>query len=114
MTTLAAVVDTLRVSDCRPYLRKESSTPVSENRTGIAVIGLGAMGLPMATHLATAFSVTGFDPFGRVASSPQRARHRGRGTPAAASKNADIALLAVRDQGQAESALFDKDGVLSL
>ena len=29
----------------------------------VAVIGLGAMGLPMATHLATTFTVTGFDPF---------------------------------------------------
>ena len=29
----------------------------------VAVIGLGAMGLPMASHLATTFAVTGFDPF---------------------------------------------------
>jgi 3-hydroxyisobutyrate dehydrogenase len=85
---------------------------VSENRTSIAVIGLGAMGLPMATHLATAFSVTGFDPF-----EPRRQLAAEQGivaeaTPEAASKNADIALLAVRDQNQAESALFGEDGVL--
>jgi len=85
---------------------------VSENRTNIAVIGLGAMGLPMATHLATAFSVTGFDPF-----EPRRQLATERGiaaeaTPEGASRNADIALLAVRDQNQAESAIFDKDGVL--
>jgi 3-hydroxyisobutyrate dehydrogenase len=85
---------------------------VSENRTNIAVIGLGAMGLPMATHLATAFSVTGFDPF-----EPRRQLATERGiaaeaTPEGASRNADIALLAVRDQSQAESAIFDKDGVL--
>ena len=83
-----------------------------ENRTNIAVIGLGAMGLPMATHLATAFSVTGFDPF-----EPRRQLATERGiaaeaTPEGASRNADIALLAVRDQSQAESAIFDKDGVL--
>jgi len=85
---------------------------VPENRTNIAVIGLGAMGLPMATHLATAFSVTGFDPF-----EPRRQLATERGiaaeaTPEGASRNADIALLAVRDQSQAESAIFDKDGVL--
>ena len=85
---------------------------MSENRTNIAVIGLGAMGLPMATHLATAFSVTGFDPF-----EPRRQLATERGiaaeaTPEGASRNADIALLAVRDQSQAESAIFDKDGVL--
>ncbi len=85
---------------------------MSETRTNIAVIGLGAMGLPMATHLATAFSVTGFDPF-----EPRRQLAGEHGivaeaTPEGASKNADIALLAVRDQGQAESALFGDDGVL--
>ena len=85
---------------------------MSENRTSIAVIGLGAMGLPMATHLATAFSVTGFDPFEQ-----RRQLAAGQGivaeaTPEAASKNADIALLAVRDQNQAQSALFGEDGVL--
>jgi 3-hydroxyisobutyrate dehydrogenase len=85
---------------------------VSETRTNIAVIGLGAMGLPMATHLATTFSVTGFDPF-----EPRRQLAGERGiaaeaTPEGASKNADMALLAVRDQGQAESALFGDDGVL--
>src|SRR5687768_11282892 len=79
----------------------------------VAVIGLGAMGLPMASHLATTFAVTGFDPFG-----PQRERAAERGvtaeaTPATACANADIALLAVRDHPQAEAALFADDGVLS-
>ena len=36
---------------------------MTQDSPHIAVIGLGAMGLPMATHLATAFSVTGFDPY---------------------------------------------------
>jgi 3-hydroxyisobutyrate dehydrogenase len=85
---------------------------VPENSTHIAVIGLGAMGLPMATHLASRYTVTGFDPF-----EPRRQLAAERGivaeaTPEGASKNADIALLAVRDQGQAESALFGEDGVL--
>jgi 3-hydroxyisobutyrate dehydrogenase len=85
---------------------------VSENRTNIAVIGLGAMGLPMATHLATAFSVTGFDPFEQRRQLAAESGIVAEATPEAASKNADIALLAVRDQNQAESALFGEDGVL--
>ena len=83
-----------------------------ENSTHIAVIGLGAMGLPMATHLASRYTVTGFDPF-----EPRRELARNEGimaeaTPRDASRNADIALLAVRDNSQAESALFSQDGVL--
>ena len=79
----------------------------------IAVIGLGAMGLPMATHLATTFPVTGFDPF-----APRRdlAAENGilaEATPAAACGDADVALLAVRDHPQAEAALFGPDGVLT-
>jgi 3-hydroxyisobutyrate dehydrogenase len=85
---------------------------VSENRTHIAVIGLGAMGLPMATHLASSFAVTGFDPF-----EPRRELARNEGmtveaTPRDACRNADIALLAVRDSAQAESAVFGQDGVV--
>jgi 3-hydroxyisobutyrate dehydrogenase len=85
---------------------------VSENRTNIAVIGLGAMGLPMATHLATAFNVTGFDPFEPRRQLAAESGIVAEATPGGASKNADIALLAVRDQGQAESALFGEEGVL--
>lgn len=85
---------------------------MSENRTNIAVIGLGAMGLPMATHLATAFSVTGFDPFEQRRQLAAESGIVAEDTPEAASKNADIALLAVRDQNQAESALFGEGGVL--
>lgn len=85
---------------------------MSETRTNIAVIGLGAMGLPMATHLATTFSVTGFDPFEPRRQLAWERDIAAEATPKGASKNADIALLAVRDQGQAESALFGDDGVL--
>ena len=48
-----------------------------ENSPHVAVIGLGAMGLPMAAHLATAFPVTGFDPF-----APRRERRRAEGVRA--------------------------------
>ena len=85
---------------------------MSENRSNIAVIGLGAMGLPMATHLATAFSVTGFDDLEQLGQLAAVSGMAAEATPEGASKNADIALLAVRDQSQAESALFGEEGVL--
>ena len=86
---------------------------MTDRPSRIAVIGLGAMGLPMAAHLATTFPVTGFDPF-----APRRELAAESGivavaTPAAACPDADIALLAVRDHPQAESALFGPDGVLT-
>lgn len=84
---------------------------MTEKHPHVAVIGLGAMGLPMATHLATRFDVTGFEPY-----APRRAEAEQAGinvelTPAAACAHADLALLAVRDQAQAETALFGPDGV---
>ena len=79
----------------------------------VAVIGLGAMGLPMAAHLATTFTVTGFDPFAPQPGARRGARGDRRGHPGGRLPNADIALLAVRDHPQAETALFADDGVLS-
>ena len=85
---------------------------MSENSRHIAVIGLGAMGLPMAAHLATKFSVTGFDPFEGRRELAAEQGVAAEATPSGACRNADIALLAVRDQSQAESALFGEEGVL--
>jgi 3-hydroxyisobutyrate dehydrogenase len=84
-----------------------------ETSPRVAVIGLGAMGLPMATHLATAFPVTGFDPFEPRRELAAQSGIATEATPGGACPNADIALLAVRDHAQAESALFGPDGVLS-
>ncbi|KAA5838213.1 NAD(P)-dependent oxidoreductase [Saccharopolyspora hirsuta] len=79
----------------------------------VAVIGLGAMGLPMAAHLAGEFPVTAFD-----VDAERRADAVSRGaaeatTPAGAAADADVVLLAVRDQQQVEAALFGPDGVAS-
>ena len=78
----------------------------------VSVIGLGAMGLPMATHLATEFSVSGFDVSAARRDLASESDVRPAETPAAASQGADIALLAVRDSAQATSALFGPDGVV--
>ncbi|MEV5539968.1 NAD(P)-dependent oxidoreductase [Saccharopolyspora shandongensis] len=78
--------------------------------TRVAVIGLGAMGLPMATHLAPAFPVTVFDiDAGRRAQLADAGAAEAT-TPAQAAGNADVVLLAVRDQQQVEAALFGENG----
>ena len=82
------------------------------NSPRVAVIGLGAMGLPMATHLATTFAVTGFEPYEPRRGQAEQAGITAESTPAAACVQADIALLAVRDHAQAEAALFGADGVI--
>ena len=85
---------------------------MTDRQPRVAVIGLGAMGLPMATHLARTFSVTGFDPFAPRRDLAAESGIVADATPAAACPDADIALLAVRDHAQAEAALFGPDGVL--
>lgn len=78
----------------------------------VAVVGLGAMGLPMATHLTTAFAVVGCEPFPPNREAAERAGLVVEATPAAASKGAELLLLAVRDHTQVEAALFAPDGAL--
>jgi 3-hydroxyisobutyrate dehydrogenase len=85
---------------------------MSETALRVAVVGLGAMGLPMARHLATAFEITASD-----VSEPRRTEAEAGGVPAfadpaAAAAAADVALLAVRDESQARQALFGSEGVV--
>ncbi len=84
------------------------STPV------IAVLGLGAMGLPMASRLAERFTVRGYDI------DPGRsALAAGAGVAPGASARevaggADVVLLAVRNRTQLEDALYGADGVVAV
>lgn len=76
----------------------------------VAVLGLGAMGLPMATHLAQDRTVVGFDV---SAERLELARAGGAGTagsPAEACADAEVALIGVRDAAQLEQALFGDGG----
>lgn len=81
------------------------------DRPRVAVVGLGSMGLPMATRLTATLPVTGSDP------APPRRDLAGRAgigtaaTPGAAARDADLVLLAVRDQAQVDAALFGPGGV---
>jgi 3-hydroxyisobutyrate dehydrogenase len=80
---------------------------------GVAVIGLGAMGLPMAARLAETRTVTAFEP-----AAARRGEARAHGIvvaddPAAAARGADVVLLAVRDAAQVRAAVFGPGGVAS-
>jgi len=57
---------------------------INNNGPHIAVIGLGAMGLPMATHLATTCTVTGFEPYPPRRAEAEQAGIKAESTPAAA------------------------------
>lgn len=79
--------------------------------TTVAVLGLGAMGLPMATRLATGLSVHGFDIAEPRLELARSAGIRTFDSAAAAVDGADAVLLAVRDRTQLEDALFGPAGV---
>jgi 3-hydroxyisobutyrate dehydrogenase len=85
---------------------------MSETAPRVAVVGLGAMGLPMAMHLATAFEITASDVSERQRGRAEAGGIRALAAPAAAVANADVALLAVRDETQAKEALFGANGVV--
>jgi 3-hydroxyisobutyrate dehydrogenase len=89
-----------------------SASPKSADAT-VTVLGLGAMGLPMASRLATLFAVRGYDlNAGRrdlaAASGVERFD-----SARAACAGSGIVLLAVRNEEQLVDALFGTDGVAS-
>lgn len=77
----------------------------------VAVLGLGAMGLPMATNLAERFPVRGFDVVAERRALAERAGVVPTGTAAEAVAGADVVLIAVRDRAQLEALLFGETGI---
>lgn len=77
----------------------------------VGVVGLGSMGLPMASVLAGApFVVNGFDPSAERVALAEGSGVTGVGDAHAAALGADVLLLAVRDEAQARAALFGPGG----
>ena len=78
----------------------------------IGILGLGAMGRPMARHLiAKGFTVAGCDP---SAASCERAATLGAeivATPKALAARSDAVLIVVGFDAQVESAIFGADGL---
>ncbi|WP_138442612.1 NAD(P)-dependent oxidoreductase [Sinomonas susongensis] len=77
----------------------------------VAVLGLGAMGLPMATRLATRLDVRGFDISEERLALAREAGIETFGSAGEAAKGADGVLLAVRNGAQLEDALFGEAGI---
>lgn len=75
--------------------------------TKVAVLGLGAMGLPMATHLSGPFEVRGFDPMPARASLFEGAKSSAQ----EAAAGADVVLVAVRNIDQLTELLWGEAGI---
>lgn len=80
-------------------------------REGVAVIGLGSMGLGMATSLLRAgFGVTGCDVAPAAVARLVEAGGRAAPTPAAAAAGAVVVVAVVVNARQTEAVLFGPDG----
>lgn len=77
----------------------------------VAVLGLGAMGLPMATRLASGLSVRGFDISPERRGLAQEAGIDVVGSGVEAAGGADAVLLAVRNGAQLDNVLFGAEGI---
>lgn len=80
----------------------------------IAVLGLGAMGLPMATWLSQSFSVIAFDVAEARVVLAQQADIECRSSAREAADGADVVLIAVRNQAQLEGLLYGDDGICAV
>jgi 3-hydroxyisobutyrate dehydrogenase len=83
--------------------------------TTIGFIGLGAMGLPMATNLlARGFAVRGFDVRPAALDALQQAGGVPAATAAEAATGAEILILMVVNAAQAEAVLFEQKALAAL
>ncbi|MFP3579754.1 NAD(P)-dependent oxidoreductase [Arthrobacter sp. SIMBA_036] len=87
---------------------------MTSNNFTVAVLGLGAMGLPMATRLATELTVHGFDIADARLELAAKAGIKTFGSAREACDGADALLLAVRNGDQLNEVLFGEDGVASV
>lgn len=82
--------------------------------TNVAVIGLGIMGLPMATNLVKAgFTVTGFNRSQDKIDALVEAGGNGAGSIAEAVKDADVVITMVPDSPDVEGVVSGPDGVFA-
>jgi 3-hydroxyisobutyrate dehydrogenase len=94
-----------------------------DDMTRIAFVGLGAMGLPMASNLlSNGFAVTGYDLNAKALDALASAGGKRALTAAEAASGADILILMVVNAAQAEAVLVEggaldslqEDGVVAL
>ncbi|GAB3268495.1 NAD(P)-dependent oxidoreductase [Arthrobacter pigmenti] len=84
---------------------------MSAENYSAAVLGLGAMGLPMATRLATGLTVHGFDVAAPRLELAAEAGIETFDSGAAAAENVDAIVLAVRNGEQLNDVLFGEAGI---
>jgi 3-hydroxyisobutyrate dehydrogenase len=87
------------------------SSEAPPTRYQVTVLGLGAMGLPMAARLASQLTVHGFDPVADRLALAEEAGVRPFDSARAAVEGADAVLLAVRNGAQLDDVLFGETGV---
>ena len=76
--------------------------------TRVAFVGLGAMGLPMASNLlSNGFAVTGYDLNAKALDALESAGGQRATDAASAASGADILILMVVNAAQAETVLFE-------
>lgn len=80
----------------------------------IAVLGLGAMGLEMASCLDKDFQLTGFDPFEARRTLAVERGLAATDTARAAATGAEVVLIAVRNKEQLDDVLYGPDGVVAV
>ncbi len=91
---------------------QETLRETSHRMPSVAVIGLGAMGLGMATSLlAAGLPVTGCDVAPAAVAALTAKGGRAATSPAAAARDADIVVCVVVNGAQTEAVLFGPDGV---
>ncbi|TIC79986.1 NAD(P)-dependent oxidoreductase [Nocardioides sp. GY 10127] len=88
-----------------------ATTPAAGEGLSVCVLGLGAMGLPMATNLTTVATVHGFDPAAARADLAREAGITVHPDARSAAAVSDVVLLAVRDGGQLHEVLFGEAGI---
>jgi 3-hydroxyisobutyrate dehydrogenase len=83
--------------------------------THVAFVGLGSMGLPMATNLlAKEFTVAGYDLSVKALDALESLGGKRAGTAADAASGADVLILMVVNAAQAEAVLFEGDALEAL
>ncbi len=90
-------------------------TTKSIRESTVAVLGLGAMGLPMATNLTgEGATVRGYDIARSRLDLAQGSGVEPCGSAREAATGADVVLLAVRNSAQLDDALYGSDGVVEV
>ncbi|KAG4400652.1 hypothetical protein GLYMA_07G103000v4 [Glycine max] len=89
-------------------------TTDSKSGRRVGFIGLGAMGFGMATHLLSSkFCVVGFDVYKPTLTRFSNAGGLIGNSPAEVSKDADVLIIMVTNEAQAESVLYGEYGAVS-